>query len=77
MFVTKQKADKGECKNSVYKLPLCAASTKREVEKNRVKGEIIRKCTFWAVENSLSKHCAQKVKNVVSVLVLFTQFKSA
>ena len=40
MFVTKQKADKGECKNSVYKLPLCAASTKREVEKNREKGRI-------------------------------------
>ena len=32
MFVTKQKADKGLCRNSVYKLPLCAASGKKEYE---------------------------------------------
>jgi len=30
MLVTKQNAERGECRNSEYKLPLCALSNKKK-----------------------------------------------
>ena len=50
MFVTKQKADKGECRNSVYKLPLWALSEKRNLWylKSKITIFIKKKSTFFA-----------------------------